>query len=110
MGAESPDFCRELGAAIGAIMFNRRTLLVASADILSASEESLAIFKDAVEQGDVNALYPLLYSNEVDILGKGALLVALIATLRRRAKRFRILSMSSPENGTPGHVGVVISR
>ena len=110
MGVESPDFCRELGAAIGAIMFNRKTLLVASADILSADEDSLRLFREALEMGDVNALFPLLYSNDVDILGKGALLVALIASMRRRAKQFRILSMSSPENGTPGHVGAVISR
>ena len=110
MGVESPDFCRELGAAIGAIMFNRRTLLVASADILSADEGRLPVFKEAIEKGDVSALFPLLYSNKVDILGKGALLVALIATLQRRANRFRILSMSSPQQDTPGHVGVVISR
>ena len=110
MGVESPDFCRELGAAIGAIMFNRRTLLVASADILCAEEGSLPAFKEALEQGDVSALYPLLYSNEVDMLGKGALLVALIASLRRRANQFRILSMTSPNDDTPGHVGLVISR
>ena len=110
MGVDSPDFCRELGAAIGAIMFNRRTLLVASADILDADEDSLSVFRDAVERGDVSALYPLLYSNEVDILGKGALLVAMIASLRRRANQFRILSMSEPQHDTPGHVGVVISR
>ena len=110
MGVESPDFCRELGAAIGAVMFDRRTLLVASADILSADEKSLAVFKDALEQGDVNALFPLLYSNEVDMLGKGALLVALIASMKRKAKQFRILSMESPSEGTPGHVGAIISR
>ena len=110
MGAESPDFCRELGAAIGAIMFNRRTLLVASLDILSSTEESLEVFRDAVESGDVNALYPLLYSNEVDVLGKGALLVAMIASLQRRANNFHILSLNGPESETPGHLGAVITR
>ena len=110
MGVESPDFCRELGAAIGAVMFNRRTLLVASADILSADEASMSIFKEALEKGDVSTLFPLLYSNEVDMLGKGALLVALIASVQRKAKRFQILSLEAPGNGTPGHVGAVISR
>ena len=110
MGMESPDFCRELGAAIGAIMFNRKTLLVASADILCTEGGNLDIFRDAIEQGDVNALFPLLFSTDVDVLGKGALLVAMIASLRRRAKRFQILSLEAPENGTPGHIGAVITR
>lgn len=110
MGVESPDFCRELGAAIGAIMFNRRTLLVASADILSADERSLEVFQHAIEEGDINTLFPLLYSNEVDVLGKGALLVALIASVKRRAKQFRVISMDLPDGDTPGHVGAVISR
>ena len=110
MGAESPDFCRELGAAIGAVMFNRRTLLVASMDILSASDEGLEVFKTAVEEGDIATLMPLLYSNEVKVLGKGALLVAMIASLARRAKRFRTLSLSPPDAGTPGHLGLVITR
>ena len=110
MGTESPDFCRELGAAIGAIMFNRKTLLVASADIQCTEPDSLDTFRDAVEQGDVDALFPLLFSTEVDVLGKGALLVAMIASLRRRAKRFQILSLDAPENGTPGHIGAIITR
>lgn len=110
MGEESPDFCRELGSAIGAIMFNRRTLLVASVDIMSTTEEGLRTFRDAFEQGDVATLMPMLQSTEVDILGKGALLVTLIATLSRRAKTFRVLSLAPPQNGTPGHLGAVISR
>ena len=110
MGTESPDFCRELGAAIGAIMFNSKTLLVASVDIQCTEEGQLDVFRDAVMQGDVDALFPLLYSTEVDVLGKGALLVAIIASLTRRAKRFQVLSLSPPDSETPGHIGAVISR
>ena len=110
MGVESPDFCRELGSAIGAIMFNRRTLLVASADILSTTSDGFEHFRTAIKSGDVSTLMPLLNSTEVDILGKGAILVAIIASLKRRAKQFRILSLEAPSRETPGSLGVVITR
>ena len=110
MGTDSPEFCRELGAAVGEIMFNRKTLIVSSVDILSSSEDALIRFKTMFEQGDVNGLMSLLNDESVTMQGKGALLVALIASLHRRGKRFQILELNAPQNGTPGSLGAIITR
>ncbi|HEX7070846.1 MAG TPA: AmmeMemoRadiSam system protein B [Rhodothermales bacterium] len=110
MGDESPEYCRELGAAIGEVMYNRKTLLVSTADILEASDEALSQFQQAFNERDVSALMGLLNSERLRIEGKGPLLVALIAALHRRATHARILRREAPENGSPGFVGAVLYR
>ena len=89
MGVDSPEFCFELGHAIGEIMFNHRALLVATADLHDLATEELASFKDALEAGHVESLMSQLNSSMHPINGKGALLVALIASMHRRANRFK---------------------
>lgn len=110
MGEESPEFCRELGHAIGEIMHNRRILVVASADVLEASPEALERFQEYFETGDVSRLMSLLNSETVRLEGRGAVLVALIAALHRRANRMRLLSVEAPEGEAPGALGAVIWR
>ena len=110
MGDESPEFCRELGAAIGEVMYNRRTLLVATVDVLEASDEALDRLQQAFSDRDVSSLMALLNSEAVRVEGKGPLLVALIAALHRRATNAQILRKRSPQNGSPGFVGAVIYR
>lgn len=110
MGEESPEFCRELGHAIGEIMYNRRILVVASADILEASPEALERFREYFERADVSRLMSLLNSETVRLEGRGAVLVALIAALYRRANRVQLLSLEPPEGEAPGAFGAVISR
>lgn len=110
MGEESPDFCRELGHAIGEMMFSRRVLVVASADIDRADPAGLETFREYFEGGDVSRLMSLLNSETVRIDGRGPVLVALIAALHRRADRVRIVEMCAPKNGIPGFLGAVIWR
>lgn len=110
MGDESPEFCRELGTAIGEVMYNRRTLLVASADILEASDGSLERLQTALDERDVSSVMSLLNSEEVRVEGKGPLIVALIAALHRRATHVHTLNKLAPQNGHPGFVGAVLSR
>lgn len=110
MGAETPELCKELGHAVGEVMYNRRTLVVACANVVEASEEALKELRTALEALDVSRLMTLFNSERVLMKGKGAVLVAVIAALHRRANHAEILRIQPPEDGSPGFVGAVISR
>ncbi|MEM1127975.1 MAG: AmmeMemoRadiSam system protein B, partial [Bacteroidota bacterium] len=85
MGEGSPDLCRELGHAVGEVMYNRRTLIVASANLVAATDEALEQFRTHFEALDVDRLFPLLSGSDLQVDGQGPLLVALIAALHHRA-------------------------
>ena len=108
MGDESPEFCRELGHAIGEITYNQRALVVASADVLAASNEDLAEFKACFEAADVSRLMMLFNSERVRMKGKGPILVAMIAALHRRIGNARVLSLEAARSDTPGYIGAVL--
>ncbi|HET6566881.1 MAG TPA: AmmeMemoRadiSam system protein B [Rhodothermales bacterium] len=110
MGDETPEFCRELGHAVGEVMYNRRTLVVASADIVGGTDEALSQFKQHFENRDIPRLMSLLNSNAVNVEGKGPLLVALIAALERRAAHADILRLQPPRETGTGSLGAVIWR
>ncbi len=110
MGDESPEFCRELGTATGEVMYNRPTLLVATADVLEATEDAMAEFKRLFEGADVSRLMALLNSEKVRIEGKGAVLVALLAALHRRADHVEVVRMQPPRDGDRGYVGAILWR
>ena len=110
MGNESPDFCRELGQAIGEVMYSRRALVVATADILEGVPEDIHTFRDLLATADVSRLMALLNSGRVRMEGKGPLLVALIAALHRKANQVHILDIQNPEDGRSGYLGVVVTK
>ena len=110
MGDETPGLCRELGHAVGEVMYNRRTLVVASADLLEAGGEHLEQFKALFEASEVDRLMGLLNSERVRMVGKGAVLATLIAALHRKADRLDIVRLEPPQDGNPGFVGAVLSR
>ncbi len=110
MGAETPELCKELGHAVGEVMYNRRTLVVACANVMEASEEALEEMRAALEALDVPRLTVLFNSERVRMEGKGAVLVALIAALHRRANHAEIVRLQPPTDERPGFVGAVISR
>lgn len=110
MGEESPDFCRELGLAIGEVMYSRRALVISTADILDGAQEDIETFRMLLESADVSRLMSLLNSGKVKMEGKGPLLVALIAAQHRKAERVRILRLKSPEDGRSGYLGAVMTR
>lgn len=110
MGDESPDFCRELGHAIGEVMYSRRALLVATANIRGGDRENLESFRDLLESGDVFRLTAHLNSDKVRVEGKGPLIVALIAAQHRKSNRVHIVELEPPRDDEPGYVGAVISR
>ncbi len=110
MGEESPDYCRELGQAIGEVMYNRRTLVVAAADLLEADAEGLSLLHSHLEGMDVSRLMSLMNSETVRVEGKGTILAALIAALHRRANRARVLQLHAPHGEEMGYLGAVLYR
>jgi len=111
MGSETPEFCRELGHAVGEVMANQRTLVVACVDIVRATEKGMAKFKENLSNLDVPAMMTLL-NQEVDMVvdGKGPLLVAMMASAHRRANEVEFRGLQAPEEGQPGFAGVLIGR
>ena len=110
MGEESPEFCRELGGAISEIMFNRKTLIVASVDILTSTASELEQFKALFESNKINELMPLLNRGGISVQGKGPLLVAMIASSLQRGKRFQPLDLHVPGEEFPGYFGAYIGK
>lgn len=110
MGRETPAFCHELGSAIGEVMYGRRALLVATADLLSLEDGALDRFTEALETFDTSTLMHLLGSEQVRVEGMGAVIAAVIAAERRRANRARILKLEMPEGDRPGAMSCVLWR
>ncbi len=111
MGSESPEFCRELGHAIGEIMANQRTLVVGCVDIIEATDAGLERFKRHLEELDVTAMITLLnQETDIRIEGKGPLLVAMMASAYRRANHVEFRGIQPPSDDRPGFAGVLIGR
>ncbi len=111
MGSETVDFCKELGSAVGEIMFNRNTLTVVCMDILKASPKGLKMFKRALIDLDVSRMMTLLnQENEIVVQGKGGVISAMIAATHRRYKRVHVCDLVAPTNDVHGFVGALIGR
>lgn len=110
MGAESPEFCRELGNAVAEIMYNQKTLVVAVVDVLGGSEEAVGLFKRHMEQGDVSRMMGLVASEELKLRGGGALIAAMIAAQSHGVSAATLVDLRLPNNGQPGCVGAILSH
>ncbi|MEM1054027.1 MAG: AmmeMemoRadiSam system protein B [Bacteroidota bacterium] len=111
MGQESPAFCRELGDAVGEILYGQRALLIGTADFLSAAEGAVDSLREAIESFNVSELLHLLGSEKVKVEGMGALIVTLLAAQKRGATVAHVLSLDPPaEAGTPGPVAIAFTR
>lgn len=110
MGEESPDYCRELGSAVGEVMYNQPTLLVALVDVLEASEEELRRFGECLSACDIDHVMRALMSQRVRLDGAGPLMAALIAAVQRGARNVNVVELAAPELESAGRIGVVISR
>ncbi|NNF57697.1 MAG: AmmeMemoRadiSam system protein B [Rhodothermaceae bacterium] len=110
MGEESPELCRELGAAIGEVMYGKQAIVIGSADLLRVKEGALTRFTDALEAFNLSELMYLLGSETVLVEGMGAVLVTLIAAQRRGANRVEILRLSEPTDDEPGAFACALWR
>jgi AmmeMemoRadiSam system protein B len=116
MGDESPAFCRELGAAIGEVMYGKRALLVACADVVGADEGAVERFTQAFEAFDTAELLHVLGSESLRVEGSGAVIVAALAAKHRGANMARVLKLEAPADAggdgadRPGSIACVLWR
>ena len=110
MGEESPAFCRELGHAVGEILYGQRAVLVGSADVVGAEPGALDALRDAIETFNESELMHLLGGEKVQVEGMGALIVTLIAAKARGATAARVLSLDPPAAGAPGAIAIAFTR
>lgn len=110
MGSEAPALCRELGHAIGEVMYGHRILVVASADLLSVEDEALDEFERALESYDTSRLMHLLGSEKIRVEGMGAVIAAVLAAERRRGNRATILRIEPPEGDEIGAMACALWR
>lgn len=110
MGEESPAFCRELGTAVGEVLYGRRAVVVGSADVVGAEAGALDRLRDAIESFDESELMHLLASDTVRVEGMGSVITTLIAAKQRGANRARILALTAPEDGRPGALACAFWR
>jgi len=110
MGDESPEFCRELGTALGEVMYNRRTLLVVSADFFRMEPGAMEELTAAFEAKDVSRLMMILNGDQLKCEGRGGIVAALIAALHRRANHAGVIHTKAPTEDQLGFFGAYLSR
>ena len=110
MGEESPAYCRELGTAVGEVMYAKRAVVVGSCDLLSGGADELGRLRAAIEAFDESELMHLLGSETVQVEGMGALITTLIAAQRRGATRAEVLALDPPSDGVPGTLACALWR
>jgi len=106
MGEESPAFCRELGAAVGEVMYGKRALVVGSCDLLDGDAAGFDRLREAIESFNESELMYLLASETVRIEGMGALITTLIAAKARGANRAHVLTLTPADGDAPGALSV----
>lgn len=110
MGSEAPALCRELGHAIGEVMYGKRVLVIASADLLSVEGNALGEFEEALESYDTSRLMHLLGSEQIRVEGMGAVIAAVLAAEHRRANRATVLRADPPEGDEIGAMACALWR
>ena len=110
MGEESPAFCRELGAAVGEVMYAKRAVVVGSCDLLAGGPAELDRLRAAIEGFEESELMHLLASETVRVEGMGALITTLIAAQRRGATRAEVLALEPPTDDAPGALACALWR
>lgn len=103
MGAETIPLCKELGRAVGEVLYGKQALVVGTADVLDTSDAQAAeALRNALETMDETALMGLLGHRGLTVEGLGAAAVTLIAAKRRGATHARLLRLTNPSGDRPG--------
>ncbi|TDI73095.1 MAG: AmmeMemoRadiSam system protein B [Bacteroidetes bacterium] len=109
MGDESLPFCKELGSAIGEVIFNRRVLVVATINVKHATVGAMDALKTAVENLDIDAAVALLErKDEITISGIGPFLVMLLAAKHRRAHEAFVVQPPDPGTDSLRRIAAVV--
>ena len=110
MGDESPAFCRELGRAVGEVLYSKRAVVVGSADILGGADDVLEQLRAAIESFNHAEVFHLMGSEKVEVEGMGAIATVMLAAERRGATHARVLAIAGPEDGSPGPIACAFWR
>ena len=108
MGEESPAFCRELGAAVGEVMYGKRAVVVGSCDLVAGNAAGFDPLRAGVEGFDESELMHLMGSETVRVEGMGALITTLLAARTRGATAARVLALEPPDGDVPGALAAVL--
>ncbi|MEM8558506.1 MAG: AmmeMemoRadiSam system protein B [Bacteroidota bacterium] len=96
MGEETPAFCRELGIAVGEVMYGQQALIIATADVLQVEGAAFEDFTAVLKAFDESELLHLLGGERLKMEGMGAVIVAIIAAAHRGARRAEVLAYEPP--------------
>ncbi|MEO0557757.1 MAG: AmmeMemoRadiSam system protein B [Bacteroidota bacterium] len=110
MGEESPVFCRELGRAVGEVLYGKRAIMVGTADVIEGEEAPLERLRAAIESFNVSELFHLMGSEAVTMEGMGAIATEMLASQERGATHARVLALAGPEDGSPGPIACAFWR
>jgi len=110
MGDENPAFCRELGNAVGEVMYGQQALVVGSCELLGGDADALDRLREAVEGFNESELMYLMGSETVRVHGMGALVSTLLAARQRGANRARVLALDPPSGDAPGALACAFWR
>ena len=110
MGEEGPAYCRELGTAVGEVMYSKRAVVVGSCDLVRGDADGFERVREAVEAFDESELMHLLGSETVQVEGMGALITTLLAARQRGATRARVLALTPPTDEAPGAMAAAFWR
>ena len=110
MGEEGPAYCRELGGAVGEVMYGKHAVVVGSCDLIAGDADGFERLRAAVEAFNESELMHLLGSETVTVEGMGALITTLIAAKARGANAARVLALEAPDSGTPGALAAAFWR
>ena len=108
MGEESPAYCRELGRAVGEVLYGKRAIMVGTADILDS--RGLDKLRTAIEAFDLSEMFHLMGSETVQVEGMGAIATVMLAAQERGATHARVLALAGPEGGSPGPIACALWR
>lgn len=107
MGEESPAFCRELGSAVGEVMYGKHAVVVGSCDLLEGDADGFERLKNGIEGFKESDLMHLMGSGTVKVEGMGSLITTLLAVQTRGATAARVLALEPPTDGGPGALAAV---
>ncbi len=108
MGEESPAFCRELGNAVGEVMYGKRAVVVGSCDLKEGDADGFERLTAGIEAFKASDLMHLMGSEAVRVEGMGALITTLLASQTRGATAARVLALEPPTGDAPGTLAAVL--
>ena len=108
MGEESPAYCRELGNAVGEVMYGQHAIVVGSCDLLAGDAAGFERLTAAIEGFHESELMHLMGSETVRVEGMGALITTLLAAQARGATAARVLTLEPPTDDAPGALAVAL--